>query len=90
MNAVSQRREFSKTTISKHVDQSAPAFIVINQFGGLARFCRLTGYKTSTAWSWLKRGLIPSTNHEHILAVAIRESIEIEPAAFVRWPAMID
>jgi hypothetical protein len=77
------------TTTSEKVDQNAPAFRVINgPFGGLTRFCDLTGFKLGTAHGWLVKGLFPSDNHAHILAVAERHSLTVTKADLVPDPAL--
>ena len=35
-------------TTSDRIDQTAPAYIVVDKWGGLAEFCRDTGWPTST------------------------------------------
>lgn len=79
--------------ISGKVDRSKPASRVIDAFGGLTRFCELTGYASSTAHGWTVSGYIPAHRkgqsiHGHILAVAGREGVKIEPGDFVDSPAL--
>jgi len=84
-------RKQRRITSSK-VDPAKPASRVINAFGGLTRFCELTGYPTSTAHGWTVSGYIPPHRrghsvHAHILAIAVREKVELEAADFVDQPA---
>lgn len=78
---------------SGRVDPSKPASVVINLFGGLTRFCELTGYATSTAHGWTVSGYIPAHRkgvgiHAHILGVAKANEIALLPEHFVEQPAM--
>ncbi len=73
---------------SDRVDQTKPASIVINIFGGLTRFCELTAYATSTAHGWTVSGYIPAHRkgvsiHAHILGVAAANNIPLKPDHFV-------
>jgi hypothetical protein len=77
--------------ISDRVDRAKPASIVIDKFGGLTRFCELTGYPTSTAHGWMVSGYIPAhrkghSTHAHILGVAQAEAIELAAGDFVEQP----
>jgi hypothetical protein len=91
MNAETKVRK-QRAITSDRVDPTKPAAIIINdRFGGLTRFCELTGYKTSTAHGWTLTGFIPprlhgESTHSHILAVAEANGIEIEAADFVERP----
>lgn len=76
---------------SARVDPNKPASVVINRFGGLTRFCELTGFATSTAHGWTVSGYIPPRRgktlyHARILEVAERKGIALEPADFVEKP----
>jgi hypothetical protein len=80
---------------SKQVDQTKPASIVINKFGGLTKFCQLTGFPTSTAHAWTIRGYIPPhgrgdqrsiSYHAQILAVARENNIPLSGTDFVDQP----
>lgn len=80
--------------ISSRVDPDKPASRVINCFGGLTRFCELTGYPTSTAHGWTVSGYIPAQRkgqsvHKHILFVAGAEGIKLAAADFVDQPAAL-
>lgn len=80
--------------ISDRVDPAKPASVVINRFGGLTRFCELTGYPSSTAHGWTVSGYIPAQRkghsvHAHILAVAAAERIAVEASDFVERPASL-
>lgn len=79
---------------SDRVDPGKPASIVINRFGGLSRFCELTGYATSTAHGWTVSGHIPARRgerayHAHILSVAAKHKIPLDPSDFVEKPAAL-
>jgi hypothetical protein len=82
---------------SERVDQTKPAFKVVDAFGGLTRFCEENDFALSTVHSWLANGLIPSRKREHpelgeisyqawILANAERLGIEMAPSIFVEQP----
>lgn len=73
---------------SKRVDRSKPASVVIDKFGGLTRFCQLTGYPTSTAHGWTVSGYIPAqrkgvSTHQHIMGIAAANRISLKPGDFV-------
>jgi hypothetical protein len=73
---------------STRVDPNKPASVVIDRFGGLTRFCALTGYPTSTAHGWTVSGYIPAHRkgvsiHTHILGIAEKEGVPLLPAHFV-------
>lgn len=77
---------------SGRVDPTKPASVVINLFGGLTRFCDLTGYATSTAHGWTVSGYIPAHRkgvgiHAHILGVAASNDIPLLAEHFVEQPA---
>lgn len=78
---------------SERIDPSKPASIVIDRrFNGLTNFCEKTGFPISTANDWRIKGFIPPTRRDgspcqsHILAVAEKEGIEMDPADFVERP----
>lgn len=91
MNAETKVRK-QRAITSRRVDPSKPAAIIINErFGGLTRFCNLTGYKTSTAHGWTLDGVIQprlkgESTYPHILQVAAENGIEIDPSDFVEKP----
>ena len=73
---------------SERVQADKPASRVINKFGGLTRFCNLTGYPISTAHGWTVSGYIPPmskgrNNHQHIIATAKSNEIALAPIDFV-------
>lgn len=72
--------------ISAEIDRGAPAFLVIERFGGLTKFCDMCRYPTSTAYDWLKKGLIPADHQAHILTIARQHRVRIQPADFVPVP----
>lgn len=77
---------------SDKVDPTKPASIVIDKFGGLTRFCEITGYATSTAHGWTVSGYIPphrrgASTHAFILAKAKQNGVKLDPADFVDKPA---
>ena len=53
-----------RETTSERIDKAKPAFLVVDKFGGLTRFCQLTGFSLSTVHSWQVRGIIPNRTHE--------------------------
>ncbi len=65
------------------IDHTKPAYIVVEKFGGLSRFCELTAFATSTVYDWLIGGHIPGKHHRYIMEMARTHTIEIEPADFV-------
>lgn len=88
-----QTRKQRKIT-SERIDQTKPAFMVVNAFGGLTRFCEITGFAPSTVHSWLVNGLIPSrylddsdlgriSYQAWILVCAERNKVKMAPAIFV-------
>jgi len=80
--------------VSEHIDQTKPAYLVVDRFGGLSEFCRLTGYATSTVHGWMKSGLVPARIHEpsgmshqaYILACANDNNIEMDASIFIEQP----
>lgn len=74
------------TPRSAQLNPEMPANVIIGRFGGLTRFCDWTGYKTSTVWDWQRKGFIPADRQPHVLEVAQRHGIELEPADFVFQP----
>lgn len=75
--------------IHPEIDVESPAFIVVDKFGGLAKFCEISGYARSTVYDWLRKGLIPSDKHEPILALAVEHRKTVRRADFVREPMRI-
>jgi hypothetical protein len=82
---------------SERIDQSKPAFKVIDKFGGLTRFCEENDFQPSTVHSWLVSGLIPTRKRSHpergeisyqawILGNAQRLGIALEPSDFIETP----
>ena len=77
---------------SDKIDQTRPASIVINRrFRGLADFCQIMGYPTSTVYEWLLNGYIPSRYAgQPTCAEIIRRGAErgylISPADFIDAP----
>ena len=51
-----KRREI----ISERIDQTTPAFRVVEACGGLTAFCRDFDYGTSTVYGWLEGGFVPA------------------------------
>lgn len=75
-----------RTIKNPAIDQSAPACIVMAEFGGLSAFCKACGFNPSTAYRWLVNGLIPANRQAHVLAVAENLAIQITPEMFVPAP----
>lgn len=76
---------------STKVDRLKPASVIIDKFGGLTRFCEMTGYKIQTAHRWTTSGYIPpywngASRHLHILEVAKANRIKLLPSDFVEVP----
>lgn len=81
----------ARTPRAESIDQTAPASIVVNKFGGLARFCDAAEkagnpYATSTVWGWIKRGDIPLRQVSPIKAIGMAQDpvIEIPDSDFFR------
>jgi hypothetical protein len=81
-----QMRTRNRLPPASTIDPDAPASVVVRKFGGLARFCQLTGFATSTVHDWMVKGLIPAARQEHVLAVAAEHRIKVKPAEFVPTP----
>lgn len=73
---------------SDKVDPNKPASIVIDKFGGLTRFCEITGYATSTAHGWTVNGYIPAKKGRYafIIAKGKEHGIKVTAADFVGDP----
>lgn len=76
---------------SDRVKVGSPAYVIIRlKFGGLANFCSATGFKTTTAWCWLRSGLIPSkwlepglSYQRHIIECGAKVGVEVAEDDFV-------
>lgn len=75
-----------QTIRSDRINPSMPASVVVVKFGGLTRFCQLTGYRTSTVWDWMRKGYIPANRQPHVLEMARLYGIELQPGDFVYQP----
>lgn len=53
-----QRKQREITNES--IDQTKPAFKIIDRCGGLTKFCEDFDYSTSTVYGWLVSGFIPT------------------------------
>lgn len=71
---------------SESIDPRMPASVVMMKFGGLTRFCDWTGFKTSTAWDWQRKGYIPAERQPHVMERALAHGVELDPADFVYQP----
>jgi hypothetical protein len=91
-------RRKSRTPRTDNIDQTAPASVVMNKFGGLARFCELSkqyatperaAIPTSTVWGWITRGDIPPKRVPEVKAIAAlaRPIVRLKDADFVRKAA---
>lgn len=79
------RKRKPRTPKAGRIDQSSPAFKIIGgKFGGLARYCELSGDSPSTVDGWLVRGKIPKKRWEAIKSIgaAQRPKIIIEDRDF--------
>lgn len=83
-------QETTRPPAGERFDPAKPAAIVINdRFGGLGKFCRLTGVAMRSARDWLVKGYIPPLRRDggpcqtHILQVAKANQIQMDPADFV-------
>lgn len=73
---------------AEQIDRTKPASLIVAKFGGLMRFCNLTGYKTSTVHGWVVRGFIPAhrggvSHHAHIMKIAAANKIELTATDFL-------
>lgn len=53
-----------RRTTSDNIDQTKPAYLIIQKGGGLSAFCRDYDFPTSTVHSWMLSGLIPSRTRD--------------------------
>jgi hypothetical protein len=92
---MSERKQRAIT--SDKVDQTKPAFVVVDMFGGLTKFCEENDFSAGTVHGWLVNGLIPSRKREHpehgeisyqawILLNAERLGVKLEPRHFIEQP----
>ena len=80
-----------RALVADRVKQGSPAYVVIvDKFGGLTNFCNATHIKLSTAYHWLRSGLIPAKWHSpgrsyqrFIIEVGSQHGIRIDPADFI-------
>jgi hypothetical protein len=82
---------------NERIDQTKPAFIVIDKAGGLTSFCRDYDYKTSTVYGWLESGFIPTRprptvagemSHQAWILHRSRELKHgVKPTDFIEQPA---
>lgn len=75
-----------RPTTSPRIDQSQPAYVVVEKFGGLASFCEVTGWPTSTVHDWLVKGLIPADRQARVLELAQERRVRVKPVDFVPTP----
>lgn len=73
-------------TTSDRIDKEAPAYVVVDKFGGLAEFCRITGWPTSTVHDWLVKGLIPADRQARTLELSKEHRKPVKPTDFVPVP----
>jgi hypothetical protein len=82
------KRRYRRVPIrSEKVDTTAPAYVVVDKFGGLAEFCRITGWPSSTVHDWLVKGLIPADRQARVLELARDHRKAVKPADFVPVPS---
>jgi hypothetical protein len=65
------------------IDQTAPAFRIMDKVGGLTPFSRLIERSVNTCYRWLVNGLIPANEQAHVQQCFADAGIELEPAEFV-------
>lgn len=80
--------------LNENLDEDMPSNRVILAFGGLARFCELTGFGMSTVYAWQKSGLVPAkwrydndlsrseSYGRYIMRIAGENGIELEATIF--------
>ncbi len=68
------------------VDETSPAYIVIQKFDGLAELTRLSGWPKQTIHKWLKTGDVPHTRCADLLALSAKHGKGVTAADFVRMP----
>jgi hypothetical protein len=73
-------------TTSDRIDKAQPAYIVVDKFGGLAKFCQVTGWPTSTVHDWLVKGLIPADRQARTLELAALHRVRVKAVDFVPQP----
>lgn len=56
-------------------DRQSPAAVVTAVFKTSAEVARVCGVQNSTAWRWLRSGLIPSEYHRPLLDEAVRRGL---------------
>jgi len=80
-----KRRRARQPSAAK-IDVNAPAYLVVEKFGGLARFCELSGIPSSTVWGWVKRGDIPFRHVPNIKMIAARckPVVKLKDSDFLR------
>ena len=88
--------------MNKMLDPTAPANRIVVRFVGMQRVHELTGFATSTIYSWQKVGLIPAkwrydeisgrteSYQRFLLRVAAENSIDLGPADFIEGPAGVE
>lgn len=65
-----------------------PARAIVDRFGGLTVFCREmephVGRRlpTSTVFRWCKDGYVPGRYQPHVMAMAARLKVRLDPAEF--------
>lgn len=86
---------------SDRVKTVAPAARIVEQFGGLSRFCELCDFAHGTVHGWMVTGLIPSKTRQlpngctvsyarWILIFAAANEIKLTEADFVDLPGQLD
>lgn len=80
-----------RPTTSDRVKRGMPADHIVNgTFGGLAAFCKATGFNASTVHNWLRSGLVPAkwiepglSYQRFIIGCAKSEGLTVTPADFI-------
>lgn len=82
--------------VSPKVDPTKPAYLIVQKFGGLAKFCQICEWPMSTVHSWLTTGLIPSRKRDgnsyqsFIMERGASHGIEVLPRDFIEGMSVPD
>ncbi len=72
-----------RTPKAGRYDPNTPAAKVIAIFGGLARYCELSGLRPSIVYGWLVRGSIPQKRWPDMIALAQANEIALSETDFL-------
>lgn len=87
MNDSTTRARKPRAITNPAIDQTAPAFLIMQKVGGLSAFAALIKRPTSTCYRWLESGLIPANEQTDVLVAYHDAGIPLDPAEFVRLPS---